>query len=248
MKIKTVPILLILLVIFCLLITSYVKANNNIINFIIAENEENKNKINSFQAELEMLSSFQNQTFLKKGYLYFKKDSINKAKTVFNEPEQEIMIYYNNNLVFAQINGEDKTEEFRNSDDCTDCQSNENIPSFLNDDLAGELYNINIISITTNEDEYEIVGKEKNSQNNSIKRVFIINKITSMLIKSKVVDQQGNEFQIKTIQYEKINDIWIYKEIKNEIFFPDLGAMVPYIIQFKNIKVNENISDDVFQY
>ena len=53
MKIRTTPILRILVVIFCLLITSYVKANSNIINFIIAKNEENKNKINSFQAEID---------------------------------------------------------------------------------------------------------------------------------------------------------------------------------------------------
>ena len=241
----------ILFILFYLLFSTSLFANK-IIDSIISKNNLYLNKIITFEAELEVSSTFQDQTLLRKARLYLNNKPIKKAKIEFLYPQSSLapydtMIHDGKKVIYLK-NGEIITGNITNSSgDCITCETNleqSTLHMTFNDDII----NYEVISIKSNNNDYIIIGRAKNNSWMIAKKVFIIDKVIGLLKESIEYDKEERERKRVFFTNKLINNIWICYEAREEIILNNANDKMSSITRFKNIKINEPISDNLFKY
>ncbi len=235
----------ILFILFSLFFSTSLFANE-IIDSIISKNKLNQDKVKTFQSEIEFSAVYGKQSLLQKGNIYFKKEPVKKLKIAYYSPSEDISIYENEKKVYEKKMGIVKMQE--EIDEKESPGTGGSMSADMSINFSKDILNYTITSIKSNTNDYAIIGTAKDSDNTTRKKVFIVNKTSGLLMKSIEYDKDNIQKLTSFVKYEKIDDIWIFTKIKNDVFVYDLKIKMPYTVQFKNIQLNKLISDDIFEY
>lgn len=92
---------------------------------------------------------------------------------------------------------------------------------------------------------YVVIGEPKDKKSMMGKVKFYIDADKMVPTKIEISDSKGKPFTTSNLEYTKIKDIWILSKTQSSVNFP--GGAMNVIMKFDNLKVNEGISDKMFE-
>ena len=191
------------------------------------------NKITNFEANYKtLIVSSKGGRVLQKGKIY--KKGLHKQRLEDNVYKTITII--NNDTIYKKIGNQVKTNSIS--------QIKNKTFNLLKGGSGYTNFNLNIVSVNTNREEYILKGNAKNGNSYFSSITYYVNYITWYVTKTITTYKNMDTITTTKYYYDKIDNLNIIKRI--EVNTKSSAGYIQSKKIFKNIKLNQDIPDSLF--